>query len=419
MDAKLKNAKILIIDDKQPNIDILEALLELQGYTNIESISDPRLAAGKIKSFGPDLILLDLMMPFLSGYEVMDQLKSLLPAGSYLPVLVLTADITAEAKQRALSRGAKDFLAKPYDLIEVGLRIENLLETRYLHQQLQNHNEMLENKIMERTINLQRLNNELITAKEKTEQSERELHKLNTELESRVEERTAQLEIANKELEAFTYSVSHDLKAPLRHISGFIDLLMEMDDNRRTEEETRYLKIITGAAAEMGNMISALLDFSRLNHAELRKTSIQTSVMVRQVIDFLQPDISTRNVRFNIAQLYDCEGDEQLIRQVWLNLVSNAIKYTGRKDEAVIEIGSSRHGKEIIFFIKDNGAGFDMRHSKKLFGVFQRLHKSGDFEGIGIGLANVSSIVTRHGGHCMADGKPGVGATFSFSLPAR
>ena len=173
IDSTFKNANILIVDDKVANIDILAGLLQIQGYTNIKTTTDPRLVVSLFKSFNPDLILLDLMMPYLTGFEVMVQLKELIPDGTYLPILVLTADIAVEAKQRALAGGARDFLAKPFNLIEVGLRIKNLLFARYLHQQLQNQNLILEEKVRERTIKLEKTNVDLVAAKDKAEESDR------------------------------------------------------------------------------------------------------------------------------------------------------------------------------------------------------------------------------------------------------
>ena len=417
IDSTLKNARILIIDDNQANIDVLTGLLEVQGYENYAALTDPRLVAGMISSFNPDLILLDLLMPFLSGYQVMDQIKSMIPADSYLPVLILTADITLEAKQRALAQGAKDFLSKPYDLIEVSLRIKNLLETKYLHQQLQKQNQILEEKVKERTLELVNSNSDLIASKAKTEHSERELYQLNLELEQRIAERTFQLETANKELEAFSYSVSHDLRAPLRHINGFIQILQEIKSGSQTEEELRFMNLISSGAIEMEKLIDALLSFSRINHSELKKTTINSAQLINQLISILHPKDESRKITFIVKQIHDCEGDEQLMKQVWVNLISNAIKYTGRNADATIEIGSSLNDKELTFYIKDDGVGFDMKHSDKLFGVFRRLHTPRDFEGIGIGLANVNSIVTRHGGRCSALGEVGKGATFQFTMP--
>ena len=397
IDTTLKNANILIVDDQDSNIDILTYFLEMEGYSNIQTTTDPREVDSLVESFSPDLILLDLSMPYLSGFEVMEKLKKLVPSTSLIPILVLTADITIEAKQKALSGGASDFLSKPFDLMEVGLRIKNLLFTKYLLQQYQNQNRFLEEKVKERT---------------------NELQKLNAELELRVDERTAELEAANKELETFAYQVSHDLKAPLRHINGYVEMLMETNSNR-TEEETRFMNTIAKGAVEMDKIIEALLSFSRFTRAALQKTNINCSKMVGEVVTIFDREIKYRNIVIKIGQINNCEGDEQLIKQVWINLISNAIKYTGKKPDATIEIGSDQQENEIIYFVKDNGAGFDMNHAAKLFGMFQRAHKSSDFEGNGIGLATVKSIVTRHGGHCHAEGEEGKGATFYFSLPGR
>ena len=247
--------------------------------------------------------------------------------------------------------------------------------------------------------------------------AEIEIEKLNKELDQRVQLRTAELEIANKELETFSYSISHDLKTPLRHIVGFINLFLENKSAQLTKEELGYLEVVSTSAKEMEQLIESILSFSRLNLTELRKTTIITSSMVAQVINSFEQEMQNRNISFRVESLPNINGDEELIRQVWTNLISNAIKYTGKKSEAIIEIGSISTDNEIRFFIKDNGAGFNMKYAEKLFGVFQRLHKTKDFEGIGIGLANVNRIVTRHGGHCHAEGEIDRGAMFYFSLP--
>ena len=248
-------------------------------------------------------------------------------------------------------------------------------------------------------------------------QNEEEILELNRDLELRVKQRTSELEAANKELEAFSYSVSHDLKTPLRHIRSFIGLFLENKSKDLSEEDLRYLDIISSSASNMDKLIDAILSFSRLNGIELRNTRIRSSEIVQQVIKFFDPEIQNRKITLNVETLPEIKGDEDLIRQVWINLISNAIKYTMKKPEAIIEIGSSSTDKEITFYIKDNGAGFNVKYAEKLFGVFQRLHKPRDFEGIGIGLANVNRIITRHGGHCRAEGEVDKGATFYFSLP--
>lgn len=239
---------------------------------------------------------------------------------------------------------------------------------------------------------------------------------VNQELVFQNEEKEKQ-EAANKELEAFSYSVSHDLRAPLRHIGGFVDLLIKNNSSQLDEKGIRYLKIISESSHEMGSLIDALLTFSRLSRTELQKTKINSQIMVAQVLKSFNEEMAGRDIEIKVSELPDTIGDETLIHQVWENLISNALKYSKYKEKAIIAIGSEIVDDKTVFSISDNGAGFDMKYADKLFGVFQRMHKSTDFEGVGIGLANVNRIVVRHGGKCWAESEVGNGATFFFSLP--
>jgi PAS domain S-box-containing protein len=239
---------------------------------------------------------------------------------------------------------------------------------------------------------------------------------LNTELEMRVKERTAQLEAANKELEAFSYSVSHDLRAPLRAVDGFSQAVVEDYGPLLPEEGREFLATIRGETQRMGELIDDLLTFSRLSRASLERLPIDMEALVRSIVHELVGDSPSRKIEVCIGSLPVCDGDRSLVRQVWFNLLSNAVKYTGRKDYARIEVGNRCEGGETVYFVKDNGAGFDMRYVGKLFGVFQRLHRSDEYEGTGVGLAIVQRIVHRHGGRVWAEGAINEGATFYFSM---
>jgi len=238
------------------------------------------------------------------------------------------------------------------------------------------------------------------------------------ELEQRVAQRTAELEGANKELEAFTYSVAHDLRAPLRHIQGFSDALAEDCGPQLAASAQGYLRQIVASTQHMGRLINDLLSLAHVGRQELRLQVTGLNSLVQEVLRDLKPETGDRNIRWQLGDLPFVECDPGLMKQVFYNLLSNAAKYTGPRNPAIIDTGHVSMGGVPVMFVRDNGVGFNMKYADKLFGVFQRLHRREDFEGTGVGLATVQRIIHKHGGRIWAEAEIDKGATFYFSLAA-
>ncbi len=284
----------------------------------------------------------------------------------------------------------------------------NLTEPRSMFQEMDNilkHFEHMAEKVQDREMEIVSQNEEIFA--------------MNEELESRVHERTLQLEAVNKELESFSYSVSHDLRAPLRHIHGFAGLLKSHLGHSADEKSTHYLSVIGEAASRMEQLIADLLAFSKMGRKEMLSRQVDNNALVREVVETIAPETEGHRIIWKIGALPVALGDEEMLRLVWTNLISNALKFSRLKEAALIEIGvieGEKQAFESTYFVRDNGAGFNMQYKEKLFEIFQRLHRQEDFEGTGVGLAHVQRIIARHGGRIWAEGAVGSGAVFYFTL---
>lgn len=368
--AEIPHAKLLIVDDEAAQMKALCNTLQDQGYETTGFVSaETALKIMEDTTF--DLLLTDLMMPEMDGITLLTAARRRDPN---LVGIIMTGEGTITTAVEAMKSGALDYILKPF-------KLKAMLP------------------VLERALAVRRLRLE------------------NAALEQRIRERTAELESANQELEAFSYSVSHDLRAPLRHIDGFTDILLASTESTLSEDDRHQLERIIKAAKQMGRLIDDLLDFSRMGRAEMRRSPVDLNELLEEVIRDLQPEIKDRNIEWKKNPLPQVQADPALLRQVFSNYLLNAIKYTRPRDPAIIEIGTTESPNEVVIFVRDNGVGFDMRYADKLFGVFQRLHRHEEFEGTGIGLANVRRIVARHGGRTWAEGTVDGGATFHFSLP--
>lgn len=377
---------ILIIDDREANIYALEKLLEKPGRTFLQA-TDGKLGLKLALDHEIDLILLDVQMPEMDGFEVAQILQSNKRTKD-IPIIFASAEKKERSSvMKGFEEGAVDYLSKPLDPELTKAKVSVLLKIQIQKKQLIEKNASLE-------------------------RAEAQIKLLNANLQQNLQ----QLEAANKELESFSYSVSHDLRAPLRSILGYAQVLEEDHADKLNQDARQVLSTIQQNAVRMNSLIDDLLEFSRLGKQELQKSEVNTEKIVKSTLQ--QISASTRHsAEVKINSLMPAYADYSLLNQVWVNLISNAIKYSAKKERPVVEIGSHKEDNEIIFYIKDNGSGFNMEYVHKLFSVFQRLHKAEEFEGTGVGLALVQRIVNRHGGRVWAEGKVSEGATFYFSLP--
>ena len=363
-------ARLLIVDDESAQMRALCDTLGVEGYAT-RGYSSAREALADLGSDQYDLVLTDLMMPEMDGIALIDAARLIDPA---LGAIVMTGHGTIDTAVHAMQVGALDYILKPFKL-----------------------NVML--PVIARALDVQRLRRE------------------NVELQERELRRSEELAAAYQHLESFSYSVSHDLRAPLRTIDSFAQILVEDFGERLDDEGRRIIDTIRSGSRKMDQLIVGLLEFSRAGRQPFDPANIDMTALARSAAAEAVAAYTGPEPRIDIADLPGVAGDVTVLRQVWCNLIGNALKYSSKRVHPEVTVSGRVEDREAIYRVQDNGAGFDMRYASKLFGVFQRLHSDQEFSGTGVGLAIVQRIVSRHGGRIWASGEPDAGACFQFALP--
>ena len=376
-------ARLLVVDDESAQVIALCRTLAAEGYATTGAGSGPE-ALCALRTAAPDraaafdVLVTDLMMPDMDGIALLRAAQGIDPD---LVGLVMTGHGTVDTAVAAMKSGALDYILKPFNLRTIIPVLSRALAVRRLR--------------LENTALLQRLANRT------------------TELEAANRE----LQRANKELEAFTYSVSHDLRQPLNGMIGFTEFLVSEKPGPLNDRQKEFLGNIHRGGRQLLRLTDELLNFSRLGQQPLERETVNVGTMVREILDQLRDAEPHRNVELRVSALPDARADSALVRQVLVNLLSNAFKFTRRVPDPVIEVDGRQQAGECTYTIRDNGAGFDMRNAQRLFAIFHRLHSERDFEGNGVGLSIAQRIVERHGGRIWAEAAVGQGAKFTFTLP--
>jgi len=399
--------EILIAEDSPTQAQRLRYILEQQGYRVTVAING-RLALEAARNRKPALIVSDVVMPEMDGYELCRCLKSE-PALADTPLILVTTLSDPEDVIRGLECRADSFVLKPYDEHHLLGRLQFVLANHRMSRADQ------PGMGLEIVFNGQRhfitadrlqILNLLLSTYSAAMQRNRELELANKELET-----------ANKDLESFSASVSHDLRSPIRHIDGYAKLILARFADVLPAEARQMVDHICTSTQRLTQLITDLLDFSRLGRQPLAKQTVNVSSLVQDVCAQLQRERHDRAPEIRLGPLPDCWGDPSLLRQVFVNLLGNAFKFTRHREHPLIEVECLEQPKEYTFVVRDNGVGFDMKYASKLFGVFQRLHRTDEFEGTGVGLSIVDRVIQRHGGRIWAEAEVDKGATFYFTIP--
>ena len=363
-------ARLMIVDDEAAQLRALCDTLSLEGYAT-SGFSSAQQALAELKPGAADLLLTDLMMPEMDGIALIQAAQTIDPT---LAAIVMTGHGTIDTAVQAMQGGALDYILKPF-------RLNVVLP------------------VIARALEVQRLRRD------------------NAQLQERERQHSAELAAANQDLESFAYSVSHDLRAPLRGIEGFGQALEDEFAPQLGEEGRRLISVIRGSGRRMDELIVGLLEFSRIGRQPLDRDQVDMTALADAAAEEAKSLYTGPTAVIDIAELPPIAGDATVLRQVWCNLIGNALKYSAKRAQPYVQVSGRTEGAEAIYRVKDNGAGFDMRYADKLFGVFQRLHRAEEFAGTGVGLAIVQRIVTRHRGRIWAEGMPDAGACFYFALP--
>lgn len=415
-------ANILLVDDREDKRLAMKTIIADLDQNVVQATSG-REALRCLMQQDFAVILLDVNMPGMDGFEtahLIRQRKSL----EHVPIIFVTGiSDTENHVSRGYSLGAVDYILTPVvpEILraKVSVFVQLFKVTEQVKRQaehLRQAHDELETRVEQRTAELAIANESLQQEVVERQRVEEEIRTLNSELEKRVQERTVELVVANQELETFTYSIAHDLRAPLRQIHGYAQILQDEFASALPLDAQIYLKKIEERGRSMGSMVDDLLNLFGIAKENFYLHTTNLNLIVEDIISSIKPEHMNRIIQWNVGRLPTVECNPGLIRQAFTNLLSNAVKYTKFQSPAVIEIGQTRIKDEDVIYVKDNGVGFDMDYMDKLFGLFQRLHTAEEFEGSGIGLALVARIIRRHGGRIWAEGKVNKGATFYFTL---